>query len=138
MALRDKVSSVSGNANTLVAGTVTAGASIFMGNVAQKVANLAAIVNVTAATSTLTWTGNWQTSNDGSTWRNVKPANNAASVVIATGTAAATGDVSYDAPPAVYGARFCRFALTNGVATGGATDLYAVSYTYRQLSGGTF
>ena len=134
MALRNKVSGVSGNANTLIAGTVTAGNAVFVGNVAQKVMYLSAIVNVTAATNTLTWTGNWQISPDNSTWTNVKPQNNAAYVTITTGTAAATGDVAYEAPTAVYGARFARFVLVNGVATGAAGDLYAISYTYRQLS----
>ena len=136
MSLRWKVSGVSGNINTAVAGTVTAGNAVFMGNVARKVANLQAVVNVTAATATLTWTGKWQVSNDNSTWVDCKGPNNAAAVAIATGTSAATGDVSYDAPLAVYGARYARFALVNGVATGGATDLYAIAYSYRQLSGG--
>jgi hypothetical protein len=136
MALRFKQSPVSGNISTLVAGTVTAGKMVFMGNVAQKVANLSAIVNVTAATATLTWTGKWQISNDNTNWDDVHNSNNAAYVVIATGTSAATGDICYDAPPAVYGARYARFVLVNGVATGGTTDLFAISYTYRQLSSG--
>lgn len=135
MSLRWKVSGVSGNANTLVAGTVTAGNAIFMGRISRKVANLQAIVNVTAATNTLTWSGKWQVSTDGSTWVDCKPSNNAAQVTISTGTATATGDVSYDAPLQVYGASYARYALVNGVATGGATDLYAIAYSYRQLAG---
>lgn len=136
MALRFKVSPVSGNANTLVAGTVTAGNSLFLGNVAQKIAQMCAIVNVTAATSTLTWTGKWQISNDATTWVDIRQSNNAANVVLATGTSAATGDIGIDAPYSVYGARYARFVLVNGVATGGASDLFAISYSFRQLSSG--
>ena len=136
MSQRYKVSAVSGNANTLVAGTVTPGNGLFMGNVAQKIAQLCAVVNVTAATSTLTWTGKWQISNDNATWIDVRQSNNAANVVLATGTAAATGDIAIDAPYSVYGSRFARFVLVNGVATGAAGDLYAISYSFRQLSSG--
>src|ERR1700722_7686577 len=134
MSRRSQASPVSGNANTLVAGTVTPGNAIFMGRTAQKVANLSATVNVTAATATLTWLGKWQVSPDNTNWQDVHTSNNAAYVVITTGTAAATGNICYDAPPAVYGAAFARFVLINGVATGGTTDLYAISYNYRQLS----
>lgn len=136
MALRYKVSAVSGNANTLVATTVTPGNSLFLGNVAQKIAQMCAVVNVTAATSTLTWTGKWQVSNDNSTWIDVRQSNNAANVVLATGTSAATGDLAIDAPYSVYGSKYARFVLVNGVATGGVTDLYAISYSFRQLSSG--
>jgi hypothetical protein len=134
MSLRSQISAVSGNANTLVAGTVTPGNGIFMGRTAQKVANLSATVNVTAATASLTWTGKWQVSPDNATWQDVHNSNNAAYVVIATGTSAATGNICYDAPPAVYGAAFARFVLVNGAETGAAGDLYAISYNYRQLS----
>lgn len=134
MALRWKVSGVSGNINGATAGTVTAGNAVFMGNVAPKVDSLSAVVNVTAATSTLTWSGKWQISNDNSTWVDCKNSNNAAYVTITTGTASATGDVSYDAPLSVYGARYSRFALVNGVTTGGTTDVYAIAYSYRQIT----
>lgn len=132
--LRWKVSGVSGNANTLVSGTVTAGNTLFIGRNQKKIAGLQAIVNVTAATSTLTWTGHWQVSNDASTWVDCKGSNNAAYVTISTGTASATGDISYDAPLQVYGAPYARFVVVNGAQTGASGDLYAISYSYRQLS----
>ena len=134
MALRWKVSPVSGNINTLIAGTVTAGNTVTMGRLARKVAALSAIVNVTAATSTLVWTGKWQVSNDNSTWVDCKPSNNAAQVALATGTSSATGDLAIDAPLQAYGAQYVRYVLVNSIATGGATDLFAISYAYRQLS----
>lgn len=136
MSIRYKVSGVSGNANTLVAGTVTPGNTVAIGATNQKIAHLAAIVNVTAATSTLTWTGKWQVSNDNSTWIDLRQSNNAANVVLATGTSAATGDIAFDVPYAAYGFRFTRFVLVNGVVTGAAGDLYAISYVYRSLSSG--
>ena len=136
MALRFKVSGVSGNINGVLSGTVTAGNAIMMGNVARKIANLSAVVNVTAATSSLTWTGKWQVCNDNSSWIDLRPSQNPAQVAITTGTATATGDIAFDAPLAAYGWKYVRFALTNGVATGGATDLYAISYSYRQISAG--
>lgn len=136
MPTRFKVSAVSGNINTLIAGTVTAGNPLFMGNVARKIDMLSAVVNVTAATSTLTWTGKWQYSDDKTNWVDLRQSNNAANVVLATGTSAATGDIGIDAPYGVNGAKWVRFVLLNGVATGGVTDLFAISYSYRQMAGG--
>lgn len=134
MALRWKVSPVSGNLNTVGAGTVTPGNAIFMGNVARKVANLSAVVNVTAATSGIVLTGKWQVSNDNSTWDEVRTMNDAAYVALATGTVTATGDLVIDAPMCVYGARYARFVIVNTVQTGASGDLYAISYAFRQLS----
>jgi hypothetical protein len=135
MSIRYKVSPTSGNLNTLVAGTVTPGLAIFCGNVARKVSNLSAVVNVTAATSTLVITGKWQVSADNTTWVEVRSPNNPAYVALATGTSAATGDTVIDAPAAVYGWKWVRFVVVNTVATGGTTDLYAISYSYRQIFG---
>ena len=134
MALRYNVSGVSGNANTLVAGSVIAGNAIFCGSNYQKVSNLSALVSVTAATSTITFTGQWQVSNDNSTWVRSAYANNAAYVTIATGTAAIV-TTAFDADDSVYGWRYVRFVLITGVATGAAGDLYSIAYGYRQLTG---
>lgn len=134
MALRYNVSGVSGNANTLVAGSVIAGNAVFVGSNYQKVSNLTALVSVTAATSTITFTGQWQVSNDGSTWVKAAASNNAAYVTIATGTAAIVTE-AFDAPISVYGWRYARFVLVTGVATGAAGDLYSIAYNYRQLTG---
>jgi hypothetical protein len=75
-------------------------------------------------------------SNDGTTWIECRPAQNPAWVALSTGTASATGDISIDAPMAVYGWRFARCSIFVGVTTGGSSDLYAISYSYRQLGAG--
>src|ERR1700675_849389 len=110
MALRYNVSGVSGNANTLVAGSVIAGNAVFIGANYQKV------------------------SNDNSTWVKAANPNNAAYVTIATGTATIVTE-AFDAPSAIYGWRYARFVLVTGVATGAVGDLYSIAYSYRQLTG---
>jgi len=134
MAIRYNVNGVSGNANTLVAGSVIAGNAVFAGNNFQKVDRLSALVSVTAATSTITFVGKWQVSNDNSTWVDVVGSNNAANVTLATGTAAIVTK-AIDAPLGTYGWKYSRFVLVTGVATGGASDLYSIAYSYRQLTG---
>ncbi len=134
MGLRYNVSGVSGNANTLVAGSVIAGNSVFMGANFRKVRDLIALVSFTAATSTLTATGKWQGSNDNSTWVDLAGANNSANVTFTTGTAAIVTK-SLDAPLGVYGWKYARFVFVTGVATGAAGDLYSIAYSYRQLTG---
>lgn len=134
MAKRYNVSGVSGNANTLVSGSVIAGNSVFMGGNFQKVDELAALVSVTAATSTITFTGKWQGSNDNSTWVDSVGANNAANVALATGTATIVTK-ALDLPYGAYSWRYVRFVLVTGVATGGTTDLYSIAYNYKQLTG---
>lgn len=125
----------SGNINTNVAGTVVGGNAIFLGNSYKKVAALSALVAVTAATATLTFSAKWQVSNDGSTWVDLaNGTQNAAAVVLTTGTAAIVTKV-IPAPDAIYGWQFARIAISNGVATGAAGDLYALGYCYRQLTG---
>jgi hypothetical protein len=135
MPLRYNAHATSGTLDTLVAGTVTGGTAVEMGdNARQKVRNLSALVTVDAETSTITISGKWQVSNDGSTWVDVTHGTqNAAAVVLATGTAGADAAVTraFEAPSAVYGWRKARFAITNGVVTGNAVDTYAISYSYR-------
>lgn len=134
MTVRNNVSGVSGNANTLVAGSLIAGSAIFMGGNVRKVAFLSALVSVTPATATLTFSGKWQVSNDNTTWIDATPPNNAANVTLATGTATIVTK-TFEAPEAVYGWRYSRFSLVTGVATGAAGDLYSIAYSYRQLTG---
>lgn len=134
MALRTNVSAASGNLSTITAGSTVAGNKVFMGRNYAKVAVLKAMVAVTAATSTLTLTGQWQVSEDGSAWRPARPSNNPADVVIATGTSAATS-VDLAAPDSCYASPYARFALITGVVTGGVADLYSIAYSYRQLTG---
>jgi len=135
MALRNAVAATSGNLNTLIAGSVQAGTAIFMGQSWRKVLGLSALVSVTAATSTLTLAAKWQVSVDNSTWLDVaNGTQNAASVVLATGTAAIVTKV-IPAPDVVYGYPYARVAVVTGVTTAAAGDLYAMSYSYRQLTG---
>jgi len=134
MAIQYNVMGVSGNANTLVAGSVIAGNSVDIGGNFQKRGNITALVSVTAATSTITFTGKWQVSNDKSTWVDIAGGNNAANVVFATGTASIVTKV-LDAPLGVYGWRYARFVFVTGVATGGASDLYSIAYGFRMLTG---
>ena len=135
MPLRYAAHSLTGDLNGNTAGTTEGATSVLMGdNARQKVRNLSALVTVDAETDTITVAGKWQVSNDNSTWVDVAHGTqNAAAVTLATGTAGADTPVTraYQAPDAVYGWRYCRFALVNGVATGASADTYTVSYCYR-------
>ena len=125
-----KTVAVTGNLNTLVAGTTTAAGTLPVELMEPH--SLSAEFLVDAETDTITISGIWQVSDDGSTWVDVKPENNAAIVVLATGTAGADAAVTVvlSAPPAVYGARFVRAAVRNAVATGAAADTYSIAYRY--------
>lgn len=134
MTMRYAAHSSSGNFNGLTA-TAVNGTAVDMGdNARQKVRNLSALVTVDCETSTMTMTGFWEVSNDGSTWVTVTNGpQNAAGVVLATGTGGADASVSraYQAPDAVYGWRKARFSIINAVAAGNTVDTYAISYCYR-------
>lgn len=138
MALRYNDKAVSGTADTLGQGSVIGGSSLDVNdNARQKLAALSALVTVDAETSTFTFAGKWQGSNDGSTWVDIaNGSQNAAAVVLATGTAGADAAVtkSIPAPDAVYGWRKARFALVTGGTTGAAIDTYSISYCYRALT----
>jgi hypothetical protein len=127
-------SPATGTANTLVAGSVIAGNSLFLGSDFRKVGTLSALVSVTAATLNITFTGSWQGSNDGSTWVPLVNANNAANVTYATGTLAIKTS-AFDAPTNIFSWRYARFVLTTGSQTGAAGDLYSIGYNYTQLTG---
>jgi hypothetical protein len=102
---------------------------------AIAVGSLAAFVVVNLTTNTLTVSGKWQVSADGSTWYNCATSpQNAAAVAIATGTGVlATTSLVVPASDAVYGWPKARFVLTTGVAAGGGAgvDEAAISYSYR-------
>lgn len=125
---------VTGNANTLVSGSVIAGPTLFMGESYKKVGLLSALVSITAATATLTWTGQWQVSPDGVNWTTWVPENNAAQVILVTGTASIK-TVAIAAPVQIGSWAYTRFALVTGVTTGAAGDLYSIGYCQRALSG---
>jgi hypothetical protein len=125
-----KTAATTGDFDSDAAGTVNAGASVFMGLV--RPGSLSAEVTVDAETNTLTMTGQWQISDDGSTWVSVQPSNNAADVTLATGTGGADAAVTVvlDAPGACYGAMYSRFTVVSGVTTGAATDTTSILYRY--------
>jgi hypothetical protein len=135
MSLRSAVYSTSGNADTLVAGSTIAGTSVNLGdNARQKVKELSALVTVDAETTSLTFAAKLQVSNDNSTWYDISNGSqNAAAVVLATGTAGADASVSkvFTFPAGTYGWRYARLALVTAGATGAAVDTYSISYYLR-------
>jgi hypothetical protein len=130
-----KLTAGSGNLNTVVAGTTTAGTAISTANMAPG--SLSCLFTVTAETNTITITPKWQVSDDNSTWYDLSGLNNAAQVALATGTAGADAAVSkvLTAPSEVSGWKYVRPAVVNGVATGAATDLYAFELHFRVYNG---
>lgn len=135
MPIRYNAHASSGTLDTLVAGTTTGGTAVAIGdNTRQKVRALSALVTVDAETNTITIAAKWQVSNDNSTWVDVaNGSQNAAAVVLATGTGGADASVTrvIPAPDSVYGWRYARVAVVNGVVTGNAVDTYSMSYSYR-------
>jgi len=119
-----------GNLDTLVAGTRTPGATVVVNQIQRG--SLAAEFTVDVETSTITLYADWQVSDDASTWKVLAPANNAANVIIATGTGGADASVQtvLEAPQAVYSFRYCRLALRNQITTGAAVDTYSIKYHY--------
>lgn len=108
------------------------GARILMAGIESN--TLSAKVYALATTNTLTVTAKWQVSDDGSTWRDAKVANNAANVAIATGTGSAVTDtVQIAAPSSVYGSLYARLVCVSGVGVGGGAgvDEASVYYHYR-------
>ena len=121
---------VTGTLNTVSNASVT-GNGVFLGTTFQKVDLLSAYLIVTAATSSITVTPYWQVSNDDTTYATLHgdpttPLN----LPIATGAENVTEAVP--APKAVHGYRYARCMLLVGGATGGASDLYSIGYSYRQ------
>ncbi len=121
---------VTGNFDTLVAGSNVSGGTLQSKDV--EPGSLSAIFVVDAETNTLTISAFWQGSDDGSTWYDIYPSNNAAVVALATGTAGADASVTraIAAPTAVHGFRNIRAVARNGVVTGNAADTYSIQYRY--------
>lgn len=122
----------SGTFNGVTATSVVAMSTVTMANVTPG--TLAAELTTLAETNTMTLTPKWQVSRDGgSTWLDVAPnAANGAYTAQSTGTAGADVAVTkvIQAPDAVYAYPLARIAVTVGVATGGASDTYANSYSW--------
>jgi hypothetical protein len=135
MVARINVQRTSGNLSGAVAGTVTPGATLEMGdNARPKVRYLSALVTVDAETNGLVLSGKWQCSSDQTNWFDAASGTqNAASVALATGTAGSDAPVTrlIPAPEAVHGWRYARFALVNGVQTGGSADTWTIGYCFR-------
>lgn len=122
---------VTGDLDTNASGTQEGVSSVVMNQV--EPGSLSAKAALDCETSTLTVYVDWQVSLDNSTWVDVaNGSQNAAAVVVATGTAGADATVTkvYPAPSAVYAFPFARIAIRNGVTTGAAVDTYSVTYHY--------
>lgn len=94
--------------------------------------SLSARVYWSVFTIDMTLTGKWQMSSDNSTWRDVVGPNNAAHVVLQTGTG--TGAKYIEAPGCVGGVPYVRFSLVSGAASGTAGDTYSMAYNYVEKS----
>lgn len=132
------IATASGNLNTVVAGVSTSAAALVidLDVVRALPGSISALFTVDAETNTLTIEGGWQVSNDGSTWFDIADQNNAARVVLATGTAGADAAVSkvLVAPMAVHGWRYCRPVVVNRVATGNTVDTWAIELHHRRAA----
>ena len=116
----------------ITAGTITGGNTLPMHLV--KTSTLSATVTVDAETNTITISALWEVSNDDTTWVRCTPLNNAAIVVLATGTAGADTAVArvIAAPDSAYGWRYARCSVLNLVADGLIADTYAIGYNFEK------
>ncbi len=115
-------------------GTVT-GNHVTIGGSKQRAESLSALVTVDAETDTITLAAKWQASNDTTTWVDVaNGSQNAAAVVLATGTDGADASVTkvIPAPSCIEGFKYARLAIEVGVVTGTASDTFSIGYQYRQ------
>lgn len=128
--LRFNTAIVTGTLNTVSNASVTGG-TLFLGTNFLKLEHLTAYLIVTAATSNITVTPYWQVSNDGSTFKDMHPLPNCAiNLPIATGAENVTEVLP--SPRGIEGYKYARCMLRVGGATGGASDLYSIGYSYRQ------
>jgi hypothetical protein len=111
---------------------VLSGSVILMDKIAPG--SLSAVVTVLPQTNTLTAYAKWQVSEDNSTWVDVVPANNAANVVIATGTSGTdtATTVCMAANEALYAHKYARIQLYTGVTSSTTGDLGSAKYYYRE------
>ena len=96
---------------------------------------LAANVSGNITTNTITFTGKWQVSDNGSAFKDAFNSNNAANVIIATGTGVlATFSRSVSGHDGLYGYRYVKYVVTTGVGVGGGAgvDDVTISYNFRQ------
>jgi hypothetical protein len=116
--------------STGTAPETNAGPTLAMNDV--TVGTLSALVYGQAKVNLMTLEPQWQVSADASTWYDAKTANNAASVVMTTGTGAAVpATVVVSAPDAVYGWAYARCSVVSRLADAvDGDDEYNVSYNY--------
>lgn len=126
-AKKTAVTAVVGDAATVVAGPVVA-----MGDL--EPGTLSVLLYAQATTNTLTLTGKWQVSLKGTTadtWYDAMTVNDAANVLLVTGTGSAVNTTRFvEAPDSVYGYRFARYVLVTGGTTASTGDEYSMSYQY--------
>ena|SRR6478609_1868265 len=135
MTLRFNAHQSTGNFNTVASGSAVSGNTLFVGGTYRKAGDVVAVLALTAATSTITFAARWQVSNDASTWINAASSTqNAAAVVLVTGTAAAA-TFAVPAPSTINGFKYARVQVVVGGTTGQTADLYTIGYSYRQLTG---
>lgn len=108
-------------------------ATTVTGMTAQRTSNiepgtLSVDANCTANTNTHTMTILWQVSEDNTTFYTLVPVNNAANVVLVTGTGSdVTARKVFPAPEQVFGWKYVRPAILCGTATGTADDTYTLT-----------
>lgn len=118
------------------AGSTTGGTAISTASLVPG--SMSCLFTVDAETNTLTLTGKFQVSDDGSTWYDLAgDAQNPANVVLATGTGGADAAVDrvLPVPMAAFGWKWVRAAVVNGVATGAAADTYVFTFRALRYSG---
>lgn len=128
--------STTGNFDSDAAGTTDTFATVVMSQV--QPGSLVADLTVDIESASLTMALSWQVSMDNSTFTTVMSApNNAAAVILGTGTGGADAAISRiaPAPDAVYTFPYARCALTTAGATGATTDTYDVKYRYLRAQG---
>jgi hypothetical protein len=119
-----------------VAGSTTGGTALATAGI--EPGTLSCLFVVDAETDTITLTGKFQVSDDNSTYYDLAgDAQNPANVLLATGTAGADAAVSrvLPVPTQALGWKYVRAAVVNLVATGGATDTYAMTFHFRYITG---
>lgn len=135
--IKYNVSSLSGTFADVASASSVSGNVVKMNRDYPKLDHLSALVTVLAETNTFTIAPKWEVSNNNTTFVAAAPSNNAANVVIATGTAGADTAVSaaVTAPDSVYAWQYARLSLVAGGTTGTSSDTYAIGYCFRELTG---
>lgn len=129
---RVKIAAVTGNLNTVVAGTSTSAAGLVMRTGRYEPGSLSCEFALLAETNTITLEGRWEVSDDNSTWVDMPVQNAEAVTVLGTGTAGADSTVtkSLPAPRAAEGYKYVRPVVVNRVVTGASVDTYSMTIRY--------